>query len=77
MVIGKYACHARCESLPGRYVKEFVWAMGIGLGPKNAGHQELHARKLLSQHAHEGNAATSAHVHSVSIEVIARGVLHG
>ena len=49
--------------------------MGVGVGSEDAGNHELGVRKLLAQHAHEGNRAALAHIARLAAKELLRSPL--
>ena len=49
-------------------VQELVRTVRVGLRPEHPGDEELRARELRAEHAHERNRAAAADVHRVTAE---------
>ncbi len=67
-VVGQDVRNAGRDPATGRQMQELVGSMSVRGGSEDPCDQELRVRELFSEHAHERDRATLAHLHRIPAE---------
>src|SRR5262249_41789822 len=71
-VIYQHPGNTAGEADAGRQIKEFIRTVRVGVWPQYSSDHELRPRKLLTQHGHERDGSTFAHVAGFSAKKLER-----